>query len=266
VLTQDQGKWHHSGVPTDTPVGFRKSWTITGYLLALATALFVGRIIYEETLLTWTNGPQMVGFALMHGAAPYILIAGLIGLLGGTLWLIVSIGLLFRRRFRISLTDWVPICLLPLFVLLLFIPYETWEELMVDAMGPGTHGSEFLIQAAAQGKQRFVTHLLRGGYDINYENSGGTTPLSGAAVEGRVEMIVFLVSMRADVNRHDHLTGETPLIGASEMGQFEAVQTLLKNGADPCAANNKGETAAAMAKNYAHNEIAEYLSSRFRCQ
>src|SRR5437879_821592 len=53
---------------------------------------------FEETALTWTNDPQIVGFAMMDGGAPFILIAGLIGLLGGALWFVVSIVLLFRRK------------------------------------------------------------------------------------------------------------------------------------------------------------------------
>jgi len=56
---------------------------MVGYLLAFGVAVLVGRILYEETILTWTNGPQMVGFAMMHGAMRFILVAGLIGLAGG---------------------------------------------------------------------------------------------------------------------------------------------------------------------------------------
>jgi hypothetical protein len=79
-------------VQDNPPVGFPKPWTITGYILLAAAALFVGRIVYEETILTWTNGPQMVGFAMMHGAVPLFFIAGLIGLPGSLLWMIVSLG------------------------------------------------------------------------------------------------------------------------------------------------------------------------------
>jgi len=171
-----------SGIIPDvqnTPIGFPKLWTTAGYLLLCGAALFVGRIVYEETLLTWINGPQMVGFAMMHGGVPFILIAGVIGLLGGLLWLIASLVLLFRRKFRIPLMDWVPFILLPFFAVLLFIPYETWEELTVLIAGPGSHGGEFMVEAAAHGKQRFFMHLLHKGYDINYEAGGGETALSG---------------------------------------------------------------------------------------
>jgi hypothetical protein len=251
---------------TDVTVGFPKAWTLTGYLLLGGAAVFVGRIVYEETILTWLSGPQMVGFAMMHGALPFIPIAGGIGLLGGLLWLAVSLVLLILKRFRVPLTDWIPIILLLLVAVPFFIPYDAWEEFMVRIAGSGSHGNDFLVQAAAQDKRRFATFLLRKGCDINYENGGGTTPLSGASVEGREEMVSFLVSKGAKVNRKDHVTGETPLMAAAGMGQLGTVKVLLKNGADPCRTDKEGHTAGGLAKKYRHGEIAEYLSSRFHCQ
>jgi hypothetical protein len=75
-------------------VGFPRAWTITGYLLFCAIAILIGRIVYEETILTWLSGPQMVGFAMAHGALAPILIAGSIALPGILLWLAVSLMLL----------------------------------------------------------------------------------------------------------------------------------------------------------------------------
>jgi ankyrin repeat protein len=132
--------------------------------------------------------------------------------------------------------------------------------------GPGSHGRDFLVQAAAQDKRRFVTLLLRKGYDINYELSGGETALSGASVGGHQEMVSLLISEGADVNHKDHLTGETPLMAAAEMGQLGTVKVLLKNGADPCTTDKEGHTAEGLATEYRHPEIAEYLSSRFHCR
>ncbi len=209
----------------------------------------MGQIVYEETILTWLNGPQMVGFAMMHGALPFILIAGFIGLPGTLLWMAVSLVLLIRRKFRVPVIDWIPMILVLLLAAMLFTPYEAWEEFMVRIAGPGSHGSDFLVQAAAQDKRRFVTLLLRKGYDINYENGGHTTPLSGASVGGNEEMVSFLVSK-----------------AAAGMGQLGTVKVLLKNGADPCATNKEGHTAEGLAKKYRHPDIAEYLSSRFQCQ
>jgi Ankyrin repeats (many copies) len=241
-------------------------WIIAGYVLLFMSTVFVGRIVYEETYLTWTNGPQMVGFAMMHGSVPFILLAGLIGLPGSVLWTIVSVVRLFRNRFALPLVNWVPITLLPLVVTLIIIPQNAVEEFTVQLAGPGSHGSDFLVEATANGNRRFVTRLLHMGYSPNYEDNGGTTPLSGAAVEGKEDMVGFLASRGADVNRPNRLSGETPLMASSEMGKLETAKALLANGADPCRTNKEGRTAAGLAKKYGHNDVAEYLHSKYSCQ
>jgi hypothetical protein len=249
----------------DTPNGFPTAWTITGYVVCAGSALLVGRIVYEETILTWTNGPQMLGFALAHGAAPSILYAGVMALPCGLLWMLASVILLFRKRFRVPFFDWLPMVLFSLLLLTLSIPYATWEELVMRTVGPPAHAGEFLVEAAAQGNQRFVKFLLRKGCDINFE-TGGTTPLSGAANGGHVEMVKFLISQGADVNRKDGLIGESALMSAAEMGQLGTVNVLLSSGADPCATDKEGHTAEGLARKYHHTDIADYLASRFHCE
>jgi hypothetical protein len=247
-----------------TPNGFSRAWTTIGYVVCTLSALFVGRITYEETLLTWRNGPQMVGFALAHGGVPLILVGGLIGLPCGSLWLLVSLILLFRRKFRVQVFDWLPMVLFPFLAVTLFIPYETWEELLVRTEGPGNYGGEFLVQAAAQDDLRFVRLLLSKGCDINFE-TGGTTPLSGASNGGHVKMVKFLISKGAELNRRNGLTGESALMSAAEMGQAKTVDVLLSSGADPCATDNEGHTAEGLAKSFHHTDIADHLASRFHC-
>jgi ankyrin repeat protein len=160
----------------------------------------------------------------------------------------------------------VPVILLSLIVTLPLIPQNTWEEFTVRLAGPGSHGSDFMVDAAGNGNRRFVTHLLRVGCNVNYEDKGGTTPLSGAAVEGKEDMVSFLVSRGADVNRPSRLNGETPLMASSEVGKIETVKALLANGANPCVTNKEGRTAAGLAKTYGHNDVAEYLHSKYSCQ
>ena len=56
--------------------------------------LFVARILWEETFLTWNNGPQMVGFSMMHGGAMPAVFAGLIGLPLCLVWMIFAAGII----------------------------------------------------------------------------------------------------------------------------------------------------------------------------
>jgi hypothetical protein len=50
----------------DSTAGFSAGWRLSGYVFLALAAIFVFRIVYEETVLTWLNGSQMVGFALVH--------------------------------------------------------------------------------------------------------------------------------------------------------------------------------------------------------
>src|SRR5689334_3011068 len=107
---------------------------------------------------------------------------------------------------------------------MLFIPYETWEEVVVRTAGPSSFGSEFLVQAAAQGKRRFV----------------------GSFCARAMTLITRLVVRRR--SRAPQLKGEFPyfqgsrreskerpsaLMAAAEMGQPGTVKLLLNNGATP---------------------------------
>ena len=223
----------------NTLIGFPRLWTVIGYILVADVAIFTGRIVYEETILTWKNGPQMVGFAMAH-IMPPLLLTGLIGVIGGLLWLIFSVTLLFRRRFRLPWFDLLPILLLLLAGVTLSIPYETWEELMVRTLGRSMYGGEFLVQAAGEDKQSFVAFLLRQGCDINDRSRDGSTPLSAASVEGHLKMVEFLISKGAEINRKDGLSGESALMAAAEMGQLEVVKVLLSDGAEACALDKDG--------------------------
>jgi hypothetical protein len=267
VMTHDREHGMILGVQGNPPIGFPKPWTIAGYILLAGAALFVGGIVYQETILTWTDGPQSLGFGNVHtGTALLFFLAAFILLVGTSLWMVGSLVLLIRKKFRVPLVEWAPIVLLVTLAVILVIPYENWELLSVHIADPGSHGNRFMLEAAASGNQRLVAYLLRKGYDVNYEDSGGTTPLSAATVGGNKEMVHFLISKGADVNRKDRLIGETPLMAAAEMGKFETANVLLNNGADPCATDKEGHTAAGLAKKYGHGDIAGYLSSRFGCQ
>jgi hypothetical protein len=266
MMTLDRERGIILDVSDNSPVGFSRPWTITGYILLAGAAFFVGGIVYQETILTWTDGPQSLGFGNVHtGSFLFFFLVAFALLVGNSLWTIGSVVLLIRKKFQVPLVEWAPIVLLVILAAILAIPYESWEVLSVRIVDPGPHGNRFMLYASASGNQPLVAYLLRKGYDVNYELDG-TTPLSGASVGGKKEMVRFLISKGADVNRKSRSIGETPLMAAAEMGKLETTNVLLDNGADPCATDNEGHTAAGLARKYGHGDISEYLSSRFACQ
>lgn len=142
-------------------------------------------------------------------------------------------------------------------------PFEF--RVLVRTVGLRAYGGDFLVQAAAQDNRRFVKLLLGKGYDINFE-TGGTTPLSGASNGGHEEMVEFLISKGADLNRKNGISGESALMSAAEMGQLGTVKVLLSSGVDPCATDKEGHTADGLARKYHHTDIADYLAPRFHCK
>jgi len=250
-------------IQSDDAPGFGAAWRIAGYTLLALESIFVARILYEETALTWERGPQMVGFALAHGAAPFVQVAGLLGLPGGLLWFISSLVYAARRKVRMGAVDRIPFAAIPIVLMLLLVPYRVWEECVVELAGPGSNGDEFLVEAAGNGQGRFVGRLLSKGCDVNAETAIGT-PLSAAAVRGNPQMIRFLMSKGANVNKQSRW-GTTPLMAAADTGQLQAAKTLVELGADPCLTNKDGHTAESLARHRDHNEIAEYLAAQGSC-
>jgi hypothetical protein len=206
----------------------------------------------------------MVGFALFHGAYPIFLI-GLVFVPLLFIWTMAALIFGGFHKLRFSWGEWTLLAASVAGLALLAIPYDAWQHFDVLVCGPGRYGNSFLNDAAAAGDLGLVKHLLAGGYAPNAESSGGTTPLSAAAVGNQPQVVEFLISKGADVNYANALGAETPLMAAAEMGHLSIVKLLLAHGADPCALNRDQHNAQGLAKKYHHQEIADYLGSHSNC-
>ena len=69
----------------------------------------------------------------------------------------------------------------------------------------------------------------------------------------------MLLEKSADPNAKSQ-SGSTPLHTVAFTGDREGLDLLLKHGADPKIANRDGKTAAAIARERGHQEIAEVLA------
>jgi hypothetical protein len=134
----------------------------------------------------------MVGFAMAQGALAPIFVAGSIALPGILFWLAGVLGA--------SHVEKIPIA--PLDSSASRNSSGGFAFRSLPNLG-GVNGTNcrsgflwerFLVQAAGQDKRRFVALLLRKHYDVNYEDHGGTTPLSATSVARHEKMISFLIS------------------------------------------------------------------------
>jgi hypothetical protein len=161
----------------------------------------------------------MVGFAIAHGALPFLFFAFVFIPLT-LIWLIAAVIFGPRRKLKFARGEWLQMVCIVASLGLLHMPYTTWVRLDVVACGTGDHAGQFLGYGAALGDLGLVEQILRKGYDINRDTGTGSSALTGAAVGGQERVARFLIANGAEVNHHGGISRETPLMAAAEMGKF----------------------------------------------
>jgi hypothetical protein len=114
------------------------------------------------------DGPQMVGFAIFHGAHNFFLL-GLPFLPFGALFAIGSAA----KKFRFSPLEWVLLAALLVGLSLLFVPDRAWEHLDMTVCSSGALGDAFLLDAARTGDLALVTKPVAEGHSVNRDSGVG---------------------------------------------------------------------------------------------
>jgi uncharacterized protein len=99
------------------------------------------------------------------------------------------------------------------------------------------------------------------GAAIDEADSGGRTPLSFAAANGRLDLVRYLVENGAAVN-HTDMQKRTALFQAAIGGHLEIARLLLDHGADPNLADQFRDTPLMVACAKGFGEVAELLLAR----
>lgn len=198
-----------------------------GIVLLVSTFLLVVRLVWEQTYLSWQNGPQMVGFSLLHGHFFFLFFSPVLLAVWLAAALMATLVAEWKKK-RVSPVRWITILLSALLLGSLFIPYSLWQRAFVGQIAESPQAVAFLNQAADVGDVELVEALLLHGVSVNsslpYDHR---TPLHAAAVAGQTHMVEFLIASGADVNALDR-TGHSPLALAESA---EMKEVLLSNGA-----------------------------------
>jgi ankyrin repeat protein len=102
--------------------------------------------------------------------------------------------------------------------------------------------------------------LLAAGADASArsENDFWVLPLHSAAAGGHADIVELLLSAGAEPNQRQ-LHGWTPLHAAAQNGDLRSLEALLAAGADPALRNDKGRSAADVARDAGHEDLAARL-------
>jgi len=112
-----------------------------------------------------------------------------------------------------------------------------------------------------------LTHkMLQAGADPGVDDSNGMSPLIllvtfGEDTPVRAKILGILVDNGANVNVRFG-AGQTPLILAALFGKPLFAEALVKKGADASIENGQGKTAAEVARENGHADLAQRLSSQ----
>lgn len=161
------------------------------------------RDAYEETVLTWRDGPQMLGFTLSHEHVGF-LILGIFGTICLYGWMAAFVVQMFLRKTRgqvaISAGGWVQFAVSALLLAVFWIPYGWWQRAAVEFAGPGPRAADQLVAAAGEGQKYLVNALLQRGVKVDARDKDGETALNRACAAGRDALADALVSKGADPN------------------------------------------------------------------
>ena len=115
-----------------------------------------------------------------------------------------------------------------------------------------------LMAAASGGHVDIVRALLDAGADVRALDQIDKTALIYAAVSGSVEATGLLLDRGIDINaRYKHEL--TVLMWAAGYGKLECVKLLLERGADPVLRDDRGKTAADIAREQGYPDVVAAL-------
>jgi ankyrin repeat protein len=123
----------------------------------------------------------------------------------------------------------------------------------------GKHKETALHLASGFGHKAAVELLLTNRAEFRATDTG-LTPLMMASSRGYSEIAASLLAKEADVNAKQP-DGWNALMHAAAKGDRATVSLLLAHKADVRAKNRDGNTAAKIAEEYRHQEIAELLNN-----
>lgn len=198
-------------------------------ILAGSTVLTV-RLVWEQTVWTWEQGPQNVGFSLAHGAGAILLLFSPLLIVWTVLTLAITVRSFIKRRRVLRLT-WVVLSLALLLLASLAAPEGFWERIFIRQMARSSYAGDLMVYAAYRGDLGVIRDFVSHGVSANTTDYHDLrTAVHAAAVKGDTKELRYLISKGANINALDRF-GDSPLELAASRGNSDAADFLTRLGA-----------------------------------
>jgi hypothetical protein len=159
------------------------------YWALIPPALLALDMVYENTALSWSHGPQMIGFTLVHTVG--IILFPLI--LASLIWCAMTVLVpLFTKTWNVG--NIAGAAMIAGLLGVASLSYGFWVKLFAERISKGPHAVEFLVHMAAIGERGAVEALLAQGVPINASDRGGIRAIEAATTAKQEEMRLFLES------------------------------------------------------------------------
>lgn len=213
-----------------TGQGWQRVLIFIGIPLVLFAIVLTVRIVWEETLLTMREGPQMIGFSLAHSGYGLVLFFAPILL---SIWFVIAfvtmVVSLLRKR-RLSQGFWATLAGAAIVFGVLSLPGTFWQWMFIGSFAKSVHAPDLMTYAAAEGDVRTVSGYLNHGVPLEARNYEGSTAAFTAAAGGSVRVLEVLASMGADFDAVNSY-GDSPLAAATGNHHDAAAAFLKSKGA-----------------------------------
>jgi hypothetical protein len=202
---------------------------VAGFFAMLGTAALAARLIWEQTIMSWEQGPQMIGFSLAHGTGFFLFFFPVLL----CVWLVVAGAILGWRFWKIrkAATFSLQAVLSAISLLVLLnLGQQFWMRLFFERFVTSPHATKFFIGAACRGDLSMVKAFLAHGIPTDARDREEKTALLCASQGGSTDVVAYLISKGADVNAVS-LWGDSPLEVANAGDHANTVKILTANGA-----------------------------------
>lgn len=119
-----------------------------------------------------------------------------------------------------------------------------------------------IVRAAQYGVYERVVELVDAGYSVNQPDHENVSILHWAAINNRMEIVRYLVSKGAIVDKFGGDLNSTPLHWATRQGHLTMVVLLMSLGADPSLLDGEGCSGIHLAAQFGHTAIVAYFIAK----